>query len=202
MNNKIINNETNINRGENKIKLGIKKALSFVFEIVKIAVIATVIVVPIRYYLFQPFFVRGESMDPTFKNGDYLIIDEITYRFREPVRGEVVVFKFPYDKSQKFIKRVIGLPGETVEIKNGEISIYNQLGIKLLDESEYLPELATAGDMTLNLLEGEYFVLGDNRFFSFDSRRFGPISTNDIIGRAVFRAWPFASFSVFEIPNY
>ena len=202
MNDKIVNNETNSNSASNKIELRTKKALVFVFEIIKIAVIATVIVVPIRYYLFQPFFVRGESMDPTFKNGDYLIIDEITYRFREPARGEVVVFKFPYDKSQKFIKRVIGLPGETVEIKNGEISIYNQLGIKLLDESEYLPELATAGDMTLNLLEGEYFVLGDNRFFSFDSRRFGPILINDIIGRAVFRAWPFVSFSVFGIPNY
>ena len=197
-----INNNIEDNSIKNKAKIGIKKSLAFVFEIVKIAVIAAVIVIPIRYYLFQPFFVRGESMDPTFKNGDYLIIDEITYRFKEPNRGEVVVFKFPYDNSQKFIKRVIGLPGETVEIKNGEITIYDASGIKSLDESDYLSELITAGEMSVTLSKDEYFVLGDNRFFSFDSRRFGPILRSDIIGRAVLRAWPFTSVSVFEAPAY
>ena len=91
-----------------------KKFLSFIWEISKTAIIALVIVVPIRYFLFQPFIVRGQSMEPSFYQNDYLIVDEISYRFREPTRGEVVVFKFPQNTSQRYINRVIGLPGETV----------------------------------------------------------------------------------------
>src|SRR3989338_348946 len=105
-------------------KESFKNALVFIWEVVKIAVIALAIVIPIRYFLFQPFFVKGQSMDPNFGDGDYLIIDEITYRFRNPQRGEVVVFNYPEDPSQRFIKRVIGLSGETIEIKDGKISIY------------------------------------------------------------------------------
>jgi len=183
-------------------KANFKKVAAFAVEVIKIAVIAAVIVVPIRYYLFQPFFVRGQSMDPNFENGDYLIIDEISYRFKEPARGEVIVFEYPYDNSQKFIKRIIGLPTETVEIKEGKITIYNEDGSKVLNESGYLEGLTTEGDTKVKLKENEYFILGDNRQFSFDSRRFGPIFRENIIGRVVFRAWPFASLSVFGIPVY
>lgn len=183
------------------IKPGIKKAAAFVIEVIKIAVIAAVIVIPIRYYLFQPFFVRGQSMDPNFENGDYLIIDEITYRLRGPERGEVIVFKFPYDISQRFIKRVIGLPGETVVIKDGQITIYNESGSKILDESDYL-NAVTEGDINIKLKNNEYFVLGDNRGFSFDSRRFGAVPKDNIIGRVALRAWPFNSLSLFEAPAY
>lgn len=182
-------------------KKNIKKVLVFLVEIVKIAVIAAVIVIPIRYYLFQPFFVRGQSMDPNFENGDYLIIDEITYRFKGPERGEVVVFKYPYDTSQRFIKRIIGLPGETVEIKEGKITIYNNFGFVSLDESGYIEDF-TEGDLKIKLSNNEYFVMGDNRNSSYDSRRFGPITNDYIIGRVIFRAWPFDSFSAFERPMY
>ena len=194
-----MNNEIEDNKKQ--ASPSIKKGLAFVVEIVKIAVIAAIIVIPIRYYLFQPFFVRGQSMDPSFENGDYLIIDEITYRFQSPERGEVVVFRFPYDNSQRFIKRIIGLPGETVEIIGGKITIYQESGPVILDESGYIEDF-TASDVKIKLANNEYFVMGDNRDSSFDSRRFGPITTEDIIGRVVLRAWPFDSLSTFVKPSY
>ncbi|PIR72149.1 MAG: signal peptidase I [Candidatus Nealsonbacteria bacterium CG10_big_fil_rev_8_21_14_0_10_36_24] len=180
----------------------IKKVFSFIWEIAKIVIIAIVIVVPIRYFLFQPFFVRGQSMDPNFENGDYLLVDEITYRFKEPQRGEVIVFKSPLDSSQRFIKRIIGLPGEIVEIKDGRVIVYNDKGQQVLNELDYLPNFSTGGDLKISLGENEYFVLGDNRPFSYDSRRFGPVLKESIIGRVIFRAWPFATLMIFEKPSY
>ncbi|MBZ9577487.1 signal peptidase I [Patescibacteria group bacterium] len=180
-----------------------RKFFIFIWEIAKIVVIAAVIVVPIRYFLFQPFFVRGQSMNPSFENGDYLIIDEISYRFKTPQRGEVVVFKSPQNPSQRFIKRVIGLPGETVEIKDGETIIYKDGFSQVLDESEYLfSDLSTSGNTKVILAENEYFVLGDNRSYSFDSRRFGALPEENIIGRVIFRAWPFVAAAKFEAPSY
>ena len=179
-----------------------KKFFSFIWEIAKIVIIAIVIVVPIRYFLFQPFFVRGQSMDPNFENGDYLLVDEITYRFKEPQRGEVIVFKSPLDSSQRFIKRIIGLPGEVVEVKDGKVIVYNNKGQQALNESGYIPNFSTGGDLRISLGEDEYFVLGDNRPFSYDSRRFGPLLKDKIIGRVIFRAWPFASVMIFEAPQY
>ncbi len=169
----------------------------------KIIIIALVIVIPIRYFLFQPFFVKGQSMEPNFENGDYLIIDEITYRFHNPQRGDVVVFKYPNDTSQRYIKRIIGLPGETIEIKNGKVAIFNKEGNQLLDESTYLtPLILTAGDMQITLAEDKYFVLGDNRIASSDSRSWGLLPREDIIGRVFLRAWPFAALTKFEAPVY
>src|SRR4030042_6171778 len=109
-----------------------RNLLSFIWEVSKIIIIALVIVLPIRYLLFQPFFVKGQSMEPNFEDGDYLIIDELSYRFREPARGEVIVFKYPDEPSQRYIKRIIGLPGETVEIQSGKVAIYNEEGGTIL----------------------------------------------------------------------
>ncbi len=177
--------------------------LIFLWEMSKIIIIALVIVIPIRYFLFQPFFVKGQSMEPNFENGDYLIIDEITYRFHNPQRGDVVVFKYPNDTSQRYIKRIIGLPGETIEIKNGKVAIFNKEGNQLLDESTYLtPLILTAGDMQITLAEDKYFVLGDNRIASSDSRSWGLLPREDIIGRVFLRAWPFAALTKFEAPVY
>jgi signal peptidase I len=181
-----------------------KSFLSFVWEIAKIVVIASLIVIPIRYFLFQPFFVRGQSMEPNFGNGDYLIIDEITYRFRSPERGEVIVFKFPQNTSQRYIKRIVGLPGETVEIKDGRVMIViDGQKLEVLDESSYLPAyLLTAGNLTMSLGQDEYFVLGDNRSVSSDSRRWGIVPKEDIIGRVYFRAWPIPAMAKIELPAY
>ena len=177
--------------------------LAFFREILKIVIIALLKVVPIRYFLFQPFFVRGQSMEPAFENGDYLIIDEISYRFRSPQRGEVVVFKYPQNPSQRYIKRIVGLPGETVEIEAGSVIIFNWEGSQILDESDYLPaSIQTPGDIRLSLDEDEYFVLGDNRVSSADSRRWGPLPKENIVGRVLFRAWPFTALAKFEVPSY
>ena len=181
-----------------------RKILSFFWEIAKIGIIAAVIVVPIRYFLFQPFFVRGQSMEPSFYNSDYLIVDEVSYRFKAPQRGEVIVFKFPNDTSQRYIKRIIGLPGETVEIKDGKVVIFREdSGIEMLDESDYLSGfLPTPGNIKIILDENEYFVLGDNRIASSDSRRWGSLNREYIIGRVFFRAFPFAALTKIEAPSY
>ncbi|MFH1582232.1 MAG: signal peptidase I [bacterium] len=179
-----------------------KSFFGFLWEIVKIVVIALVIVLPIRYFLFQPFFVNGQSMDPNFEDGDYLIVDELSYRLRAPERGEVVVFNYPNDISQKYIKRIIGLPGETLEIIDGKIYITNTERKIELDESGYLPSVYTTGTIRVNLDEEEYFVLGDNRTVSSDSRRWGTLPRKNIIGQAFFRAWPFASLTKISAPVY
>lgn len=178
-----------------------KNFFGFLWEITKIVLIALIIVLPIRYFLFQPFFVDGQSMDPNFEDGDYLIVDELSYRLRDPSRGEVIVFNYPKDPSQRYIKRIIGLPGETIEISNGNIYITKTERIEL-DESEYLSSIFTTGTINLNLGEKEYFVLGDNRSASSDSRRWGILPRENIIGRALFRAWPIDSLSKISAPAY
>lgn len=179
-----------------------KNVLAFIWEIAKIVIIALVIVIPIRYFIFQPFFVRGQSMEPSFHNGDYLIIDEISYRVNDPKRGDVVVFKYPKDPSQRYIKRIIGLPGETIEIENGQITIIKQGEIQILDESTYLAGIQTSGEVEVKLDENEYFVLGDNRAASSDSRRWGNLPEENIIGKVFVRAWPVSAFAKVEAPAY
>jgi signal peptidase I len=168
-----------------------KRILSFVWELAKIGVVAALIVVPLRMYVFQPFLVKGDSMVPNFHNGDYLIVDELSYKFRSPERGEVIVLKFPYDPSQRFIKRIVGLPGETIEIQDGKVVVY-RIDTKeafVLEETEYLGAVRTPGSVKVQLKEGEYFVLGDNREFSSDSRSWGPLSTKYIVGRMLWKVF-------------
>lgn len=181
----------------------LKNFFQFILEVSKIVLLALVIVVPIRYFLFQPFLVKGQSMDPSFHNNDYLIIDQISYRFRVPKRGEVIVFKYPDNPSQRFIKRIIGLPEETIEIKDGQVIIAQNDKTQVLDESNYLlPSLRTPGDLRVTLAENEYFVLGDNRKLSADSRSWGPLLKKHIIGRVFFRAWPVTALALIEEPVY
>ncbi len=176
----------------------------FAFEVAKVVLVALLIIVPIRIFVFQPFEVQGDSMVPNFANNDYLIVDEISYRFREPARGEVVVFRFPKDRSQFFIKRLIGLPGETVTIKDGKIMVTD--GSKItLNEDSYLqsePLSILSANIEVVLGPDEYYVLGDNRDASSDSRSWGPIKRSDIVGRAWFRAFPFNNAQTIPKPNY
>ena len=179
------------------------KYFSFVFEVVKITVIALLIVLPLRYFLFQPFFVNGQSMEPNFSQNDYLIIDEMSYRLGDPERGDIVVFKYPEDPSKRFIKRVIGLPGETVDVSNGQVIINGKDGSKVLDETGYLPyNVFTTGNVKISMREDEYFVMGDNRAVSFDSRSWGILPRKNIIGKVFLRAWPFTSFHEFNTLDY
>jgi signal peptidase I len=161
-------------------------------EILKLAVISLAIVVPFRLYVAQPFVVEGASMYPTFKNGNYLIVDELTYHFKTPARGSVLVFKYPKDTSKSFIKRVIGLPGEIVSLKNGQVTITSSEYPQGLVLDEPYIEMPKSDDLTYTLGEDEYFVMGDNRLQSADSRLWGPVPAKDIIGRPILRVVPFS----------
>ncbi|MFA6322748.1 MAG: signal peptidase I [Candidatus Buchananbacteria bacterium] len=169
-----------------------KQVLIFIWEIVKIVVISLAIIIPVRYYLIKPFYVKGASMEPNFYNHEYLIIDEISYRFSQPQRGDTVVIRYPYDPSQYFIKRVIGLPGEKIKISASRVSIYNsQYPDGLVLHEPYLPEsLKTLGEVEVTLKSNEYYVLGDNRVASLDSRVFGPVSREFVVGKTLLRGWP------------
>ena len=181
-----------------------KQTLSWIWEIAKMVIIASAIVMPIRYFLFQPFIVKGDSMVPNFHENDYLIIDEISYRFQAPQRGDVIVFRYPQNPSQRFIKRIIGLPKETVEINDGQITIYTIDGTTLiLSESDYLSEpIKDSNKLATELGDNEYFVLGDNRNFSSDSRRWGALPRENIIGKVFLRVFPIAALGRFEAPAY
>ena len=133
-------------------------------------------------------------MEPNFDNGQYLVINEIGYRLGEPLRSDVIVFRYPLDPSQYYIKRIVGLPGETIEIKEGRIFINDSI----LDESIYLSEeVMTQGGIRVELSEGEYFVLGDNRKASSDSRQWGALPRENIIGQVWIRAWPFDTAKIY-----
>ncbi|TAL51386.1 signal peptidase I [Patescibacteria group bacterium] len=174
----------------------------FLFEVIQIVIISSAIIIPIRYFLIQPFYVKGASMEPNFYDHEYLIIDELTYRFRDPYRGEIVVFRYPRDPSQYFIKRVVGLPGETVEVTGGNVIIYNtQHPNGIVVEETYLAE-STTGKVRVTLGEDEYYVLGDNRDSSLDSRSFGPITRDDVIGRVWVRGLPISRIGTFDLPVY
>lgn len=139
-------------------------------------------------------------MEPNFSNGEYLLIDEISYYFKPVGRGEVIVFHYPLNESKYYIKRVIGLPNETVEIKNGKVIIYNDGNPDglFIDENYLLREGITTGDIKKKLGRSDYFVLGDNRLASSDSRQWGTLPANDIVGRVWLRAWPVAKAAVFS----
>lgn len=170
---------------------------SFLWEVVKVALISLAIILPIRYLLVQPFYVKGASMEPSFYDHDYLLIDEISYRFREPGRGEVVVFRYPKDPRQFFIKRVVGLPGERVVIQDNKVWVGSPDGeLKPIDEP-YLGVTHTRGQYELTLGANEYYVMGDNREASLDSRSFGGLQRGAMVGRIWIRGWPFERWTVY-----
>lgn len=205
--------KSNVFEGEKKSYYGVG---SFILEIVKVFILAVVIITPIRVFLFQPFFVQGASMEPNFKEGQYLIINELGYKntkleigekklfsiqsFKELNRGDVIVFRYPKDPKQYFIKRVIGLPGEKIKVSGGKVHIFNKENPNgfLLDENNYLEEkVKTPGELVQELDEDEYFVMGDNRSYSHDSRSWGPLGKDFIVGKVLVRAWPFNKAAIY-----
>ncbi len=177
-------------------------AALFGIEVIQILVIAAAIMLPIRFFIVKPFIVQGASMEPNYFHNEYLIIDQITYEFREVERGEVIVFIPPNDEDEFYIKRVVGLPGETVRIEDGIITIFNEeypQGKQLLED--YIDSY-TYGNVEVELEEKEYYVLGDNRLHSYDSRHIGPIEEGMIVGRSWFRGLPVDRMATFESPDY
>lgn len=208
-----LNNQTEQQQEQPQIEqrqrfpLLVKSGLGFLWEVAKTVAISVIIITLIRAYLFKPFYVKGASMEPTFRDDEYLIINEIDYRFHEPQRGDIIVLHYPADPKQYFIKRIIGLPGETVDVQDGGVWITNDQypGGFQLDESGYLADdVVTAGTERIQLASNEYFVLGDNRPASLDSRSsiLGPVPRSAIVGRTWFRVWPFSRLSAFSTPQY
>lgn len=182
----------------------IRNFFSFAFDLIKIVTISLAIIMPVRYFLIQPFYVQGSSMEPNFHTSEYLIVNEIGYRFSDLERGDVIVFKYPVNPQEYFIKRIVALPGESIEFRDGDVYIYNDAfkdGV-ILDE-EYLPEdretYSNGRNEIVKLTDDEYFVLGDNRNSSKDSRVFGPVKKRLVIGSVLLRAWP---FELFDTPIY
>lgn len=176
----------------------------FIWEVLKIVVTSLAIVWVVRHFLFQSFYVKGTSMEPNISDHDYLIINEIVYRLHEPERGDIVVLEDNRHSDQYFIKRVIGLPGEKISVQDGRIIIYNQEHTDgwYLEEYYLRPGQITTGDKTVRLDSDEYFVLGDNRGASLDSRNLGAFKRENIIGEAWIRIWPLKRFGLMEDPNY
>ncbi len=173
-----------------------EKRENFFTELLKFALIAIVIVLPIRLFVAQPFIVSGASMVPTFYNGQYLIVDELSYRFEDPKRGEVIIFRYPKDPSQFFIKRIIGLPGETVILSNGTVSVQKTDGSTLLLDEQYVTKQGSA-TQTYEVPADNYFVMGDNRPESSDSRTWGFVPKENIVGRAFLRLLPIQKMTLF-----
>jgi signal peptidase I len=172
-----------------------------IIDLLETFVIAVCVYFVIHLFAFQPHEVLGQSMDgiANFHNGQYILTDKVTYNFRDPKRGEVIVFKYPQDKSKDYIKRLIGLPGEEIMLIDNKIYIFNSENPDgfVLDESEYIGgDVVTTGRTFLEegqrkkIPEGNYFVMGDNRPQSSDSRTWGFVPEEDIVGRSFFRYWP------------
>jgi len=196
-----------------------KSFLLSIWEIVEVGLIAVITVVAVRHFLVQPFVVSGRSMEPNFAHGDYLLTDEISYRYRTPQRGEVVVFRSPTDNKSFFIKRIIGLPNEKIVINDNKIAIFNEENPEgiVLDEAytnlvfsstpvnpvrDKVSNGINTGNLEVSLKSEEYFVLGDNRLESFDSRTWGPLQKTAIVGLVRLRLWPISKVKAIEIPAY
>jgi len=167
-------------------------------EWAKVIAIALFISLPIRYFVAEPFVVNGASMDPTFASGQFLIVDRISYKFSEPKRGDVIVFEYPNNPSIYYIKRIIGLPGETVKIKDGIVTVENKDFPKGFALNEPYIDISHKSQDTLieKLNSNEYFVMGDNRNQSSDSRAWGPLEYSYIVGKPALRLLPFNAISV------
>ncbi len=176
---------------------------STVVDIIETIVVAAAIFVVVYLFLLQPHQVKGASMEPNFHDGEYILTDKISYRFGEPKRGDVVVFKAPTNPDVDFIKRIIALPGEKLKINNNRVVIFNDehpKGFTLSESFEVMKPTAGGSHIkegkVIEVPAGNYFVFGDNRTHSFDSREWGPLPKKSIVGKAWLRYWPLSKLSI------
>jgi signal peptidase I len=177
---------------------------SFLWELARVVIIAFVVMVGFRYFIAEPFIVSGSSMVPNYHNREYLVVNKLEYRFKEPQRGDVIVFRYPKDPSQYFIKRIIGLPKEKVKVDAGRVMVYNEEYPegKVLDEPYLSNQDVTFGKSEIvSLGSDEFYVLGDNRLASSDSRVWGILPREDLVGEAWLRVFPLNSFGLTTFPE-
>ncbi|MFA4931140.1 MAG: signal peptidase I [Patescibacteria group bacterium] len=182
----------------------LKNIAEFIWEMLKTAITVILVVYLIKTFLFQLFIVDGQSMEPTLHDGQMLLVDKLSYYYRQPQRGEIIVFEKPKETQTNFIKRVVGLPGEKITIHNNQIIVYNESnpdGLKL-NEDYIPPDSPTNGNQEFTIAANEVFVLGDNRTNSQDSRVIGPINEKLILGRALFTYWPIKDAFWLTTPIY
>lgn len=171
-----------------------------ILQFIEFVVVVGAILMIVRFLIAEPHRVDGNSMVPNFHTGDYILTNKLATRLSTPARGNVIILTDPLDSSKVFIKRVIGLPGEMIMIQNGQVLINDQV----LPEP-YLPrELKTPGgsflkeSMPFQIPKDHYFVIGDNRLGSSDSREWGPLKKELIIGQALIRYWPVNKFTILK----
>jgi len=175
--------------------------IEFSLEFIKTTLLVILVALVFRYFLIQPFIVVGQSMEPNFQDKEYLIIDKLSYKFRQPKRGEVIIFHPPQSPRESYIKRVIGLPGEKVEVKDGKVYIND----KLLQESYILKDGKDSiieNNLVAKLGENDFFVFGDNRNHSSDSREIGPIPKSNIQGKVAIILFPVSEIKIPKTPTY
>lgn len=182
----------------------IKRAIIALFDFLQGIVVVLAIMVMIYLFIMSPQEINGASMEPNFHNGEYILTNKIVYKIQNPTRGDVVIFKSPRNKEVDYIKRVIGLPGDTVSLQDNALYVNG----KKVEEPYLSPDVIIFGGSYLRegqeiaVPEGMYFVAGDNRPHSSDSREFGPIPKEDFIGMAILRYWPFSQFGLIPRPQY
>lgn len=172
-------------------------AASLVWETLQTLVLAGLLIVFFRTFIFQNFVVEGSSMFPTLMQGDRLIVSRLSYFVGEPARGDIIVFQYPYGPERDFVKRIIGLPGETVAIQNGQVFIDG----RPLPPETYVQNKSSETKPPVTLADDEYFVMGDNRTGSSDSRSWGPLQQHFIIGKAWLIYFPFSRFQFLQHPD-
>lgn len=182
---------------------GLKRAVAAFFDFLQGIVAVAAVMVMIYLFIMSPQEISGSSMNPTFINGEYILTNKVLYRFTLPHRGDVVIFKSPKNKDVDYIKRVIGLPGETIKLDNGQFFVNN---MPLTENYDYNKPVFGESYMhegdEINIPEGQYFMVGDNRPGSSDSREFGPIALEDFIGKAFLRYWPSTKMGLVKQGTY
>lgn len=191
-------------RTDNIFALLIKRTVTFFLDFLETIVVALSIFVVVYLFLFQPHEVKGSSMEPSFSNNEYILTDKISYRFSGPKRGDVVIFKSPKNPDVDYIKRIIGLPSERIKIERGNVFVNGEIlnETYINPPTNLFPGSILSEGKEIVIPEGKYFVLGDNRLHSSDSREFGPIGEDLIIGKAFMRYWPISAFGPLKEVNY
>lgn len=199
----------NLTTWSENIQDKVKSFFFFWFEIANTLIVITAIAFAIRFFVVQPFVVRGNSMEPNYHNGEIMVVNEISYRLgQDPKRGEVIIFRYPKNPEEKYIKRIIGLPGETIKIEDGKMFIKeDENSPEKTVEEDYIPyedQVDLNTNQQWDLSENEYFVMGDNRLptGSSDSRHWGPLPEKNIIGKVWIIIWPLNDLGFFNRPEY
>lgn len=182
----------------------IKRAIGAIFDFLQGIVVILAIMVMIYLFIMSPQEINGASMEPNFHNGQYILTNKVEYKLHEPNRGDVVIFKSPRNKDVDYIKRIIGKPGDRVMLKDGAFYVNDtKVDEPYLAQGTYISQGNYLREgMEIIVPKGQYFMAGDNRPHSSDSREFGPIPLGDFIGRAFLRYFPLSEFGVIPVPTY